>query len=598
MIVIRSVSAAVLIGLLSVLVLSACWPNGGQQAKAEHALSELIAQSWQYRIQASPMSAVYMGQPETIGLDDLSELTVTAQQLSYKLFLERAEAINAADLADERQVDLAILRYQLADLYHYYKFKRHFVPIMAESGFHNDVIRHLQHRRLTTEKLVDDYLNALNDIPRYFDEQVGWLEKGLQSGITQPQVVLTGFEHSISAYRVDDPADHVLFQPMLQLPTSMSGQQQEAVRKQALIAIEQLVMPAFDDLYQFFVDRYIPNARATLGVSYTDNGQAFYANRVRHFTTRDMTVDEVHQLGLNEVDRIRTEMQSVIEQVEFDGDFADFLQFLRSDPQFYATTPEALLKQASYIAKRADAQLPKFFHHLPRTPYGVAPVPASIAPKYTTGRYVPPRSDTDSGTYWVNTHGLSKRPLYVLEALTLHEAVPGHHLQIALNNEMTHLPPFRNYSYISAFGEGWGLYAEWLGLEMGFYQTPYDNFGRLSYEMWRALRLVVDTGIHAKGWSRQQAIDFMAQNSALSLHNITTEVDRYISWPGQALSYKVGEITIRQLRQKAEHQLGAAFDIREFHHQILRHGSVPLSVLENQINRYIETTLAARESIQ
>jgi uncharacterized protein (DUF885 family) len=301
-----------------------------------------------------------------------------------------------------------------------------------------------------------------------------------------------------------------------------------------------------------------------------------------------MTVEQIHQLGLSEVARIRKEMEAIIKSVNFNGSFADFIHFLRTDPQFYATTPEALLKEASYIAKKMDAQLPKLFNHLPRIPYGVAPVPQSIAPKYTTGRYVGPNRDDQPGYYWVNTYGLDKRPLYVLEALTLHEAVPGHHLQISLNSELTHLPDYRRDSYISAFGEGWGLYSEWLGIEAGFYQNPYSNFGRLTYEMWRAARLVVDTGMHMYGWSREKAMAFMQDNTALSLHNVKTETDRYISWPGQALSYKVGELTIKRLRQQVETALGEHFDVREFHNQILKNGSVPLFVLEQQIEQYIK----------
>jgi len=268
--------------------------------------------------------------------------------------------------------------------------------------------------------------------------------------------------------------------------------------------------------------------------------------------------------------------------------------FLRTDPQFYATTPEELLKEASYIAKKMDAQLPKLFHTLPRMPYGVAPVPASIAPKYTTGRYSGSRRDDQAGYYWVNTYALDKRPLYVLEALTLHEAVPGHHLQISLNAELEYLPSYRRDAYLSAFGEGWGLYSEYLGLEAGFYQDPYSNFGRLTYEMWRAARLVVDTGMHMYGWSRDRAMKFMSENTALSLHNVKTETDRYISWPAQALSYKIGELTIKRLRKETEQALGQDFDIREFHHQILRHGSVPMSVLEDQIHQYIQTELEKR----
>jgi uncharacterized protein (DUF885 family) len=284
-------------------------------------------------------------------------------------------------------------------------------------------------------------------------------------------------------------------------------------------------------------------------------------------------------------------MEEIIAQLNFKGSFADFLHFLRTDPQFYATTAEQLLKEASFIAKKMDAQLPKFFKVLPRTPYGVAPVPAHIAPKYTTGRYVGSSKPTDPGYYWVNTYALDRRPLYELEALTLHESVPGHHLQISLTKEMEDTPVYRSSYYMSAFGEGWGLYSEWIGLEAGFYQDPYANFGRLTYEMWRATRLVVDTGMHVMDWTRQQSIDYMKQNSALSQHNITTEVDRYISWPAQALSYKIGELTIKGLRQKAEQSLGNKFDIREFHYHVLKNGSVPLSLLEQQIDDYIQAEL-------
>ena len=341
-------------------------------------------------------------------------------------------------------------------------------------------------------------------------------------------------------------------------------------------------------------DSYIPNARTTIAANELPNGIEFYQNRVKHYTTLTLSTDEIHQLGLAEVKRIKSEMHQIIDNLKFEGTFADFLQFLRTSPQFYAQTPDELLKQAAYISKQADAALPKLFGKLPRTPYGVAPVPAQIAPKYTTGRYSGSNDDNQPGYYWVNTYALNKRPLYVLEALTLHEAVPGHHLQISLTKELTSLPNFRRYSYISAFGEGWGLYSEFLGIEAGFYQNPYSNFGRLTYEMWRAIRLVVDTGVHTKGWSRQQAIDYMAQNTALSMHNVTTEVDRYISWPAQALSYKIGELTIKRLRNKAEQELQDKFDIREFHDAILANGSVPLPILEQQINQYIKQKIQSQ----
>jgi len=301
-----------------------------------------------------------------------------------------------------------------------------------------------------------------------------------------------------------------------------------------------------------------------------------------------MSVDDIHSLGLNEVKRIRGEMQSIVNQLEYDGNINQFIQYLRTDKKFYAQTAEELIKQASYIAKKMDAKLPQLFNYLPRTPYGVEPVPESIAPKYTTGRYISPTKDDQPGYYWVNTYALDKRPLYALTALTLHEAVPGHHLQISLAREMHDLPEVRRYTYISAFGEGWGLYSEFLGKEVGMYTDPYDEFGRLSYEMWRACRLVVDTGMHLKGWSRQRAIDFMLENTALSEHNVTTEIDRYISWPAQALSYKIGELTIKKLRGQAEQSLGDNFDIRAFHHAVLEHGSVPLSILEENIQDFIK----------
>ena len=335
---------------------------------------------------------------------------------------------------------------------------------------------------------------------------------------------------------------------------------------------------------------YIPGARDTIGASELPNGRAYYAYLVGHFTTMDVTPDDVHQIGLEEVSRIRREMDDVIEEVGFEGDFAAFLAFLRTDPQFYPESPEELLKEASFIAKKMDGMLPSLFKTLPRQPYRVAPVPDHIAPKYTAGRYVgAPIDSTEPGTYWVNTYKLDSRTLYTLEALTLHEAVPGHHLQNALRQELTELPEFRRYSGIGVYG-GWGLYSERLGLEAGFYEDPYSNFGRLTYEMWRACRLVVDTGLHAKGWTRRQAIDYLASHTALSLHEISTETDRYISWPGQALGYKMGELKIRELRERAENILGKDFDVRAFHDVILLNGPVPLPILDDLVTAWIERT--------
>ncbi|HEY0781992.1 MAG TPA: DUF885 domain-containing protein, partial [Thermoanaerobaculia bacterium] len=338
----------------------------------------------------------------------------------------------------------------------------------------------------------------------------------------------------------------------------------------------------------FYRDEYLPHARKTLAASDLPDGREYYRQQIRHFTTLELSPEEIHKIGLAEVERIGKEMEQVMRQVGFTGTFAAFVQQLRTDPKFYAKTPDELLKDAAWIAKRIDGKLPAFFGKLPRTPYTVEPVPESIAPKYTSGRYVgAPVGSTQPGIYWVNTYKVESRPLYTLEALTLHEAVPGHHLQIALAKELEGLPNFRRYSYLSAYGEGWGLYSEWLGLEAGFYTDPYSNFGRLTYEMWRACRLVVDTGLHAQGWTRQQAIDYMASHTALPLHEVETETDRYISWPAQALAYKLGELKIKELRRRAEKALGARFDLRAFHDTVLGSGPVPLDVLEHNIDRFI-----------
>jgi uncharacterized protein (DUF885 family) len=356
------------------------------------------------------------------------------------------------------------------------------------------------------------------------------------------------------------------------------------------------VVPSFKKIKTFFEQEYFPATRKTLGASAMPDGKEYYKALVKFYTTTNLTPDEVYNIGKSEVARIRKEMDSVIKVVAFKGSFVDFIQFLRTDKQFYAASPEALLKEASYIAKKIDGQLPRLFGKLPRQPYGVEPVPDYLGPSYTTGRYsgAPIRSKR-AGMYWVNTYNLKSRTLYTLEALTLHEAVPGHHLQIALSQELTNLPQFRQRFYVNAFGEGWGLYSEYLGYELGLYKDPYSLFGRLTYEMWRACRLVIDVGIHWKGWTKEQSVDFLASNSALSLHEVNTEVNRYIAWPGQALAYKMGEIKLKELRKKAEEVLKENFDIRAFHDLVLSEGAVTLSILEGMVNDFIAGELKKKK---
>ncbi|MDR8525942.1 DUF885 domain-containing protein [Shewanella fidelis] len=562
------------------------------QAATNSQLQAAIDSAWQISLDASPSLAYSMGDKSKAGqLQDLSPQALAALDQRRQALLAQLQQIDRNTLSKSDKINAQILQDQIQNQVDQYRYHDHYMPLSAESGFHA-YIASISKGRFNKVEDYQNYIKQLQALPNYFNQQTYWLKQGIAAGITPSKVTLQGFETSISAFIVP-VEDSGYFTPFTEYPSHFTDAEKQQLTQQGRDLVANTVLPTYQAFFEFMTKEYIPNTRETIAAYDLSDGEAFYENRVRYYTTLNMTSDEVHQLGLQEVKRIRAEMQQIIEQVGFEGSFADFLHFLRTDPQFYPKTAEELLKEAAYIAKKADAMLPKYFGKLPRQPYGIEPVPAEIAPKYTTGRYSGSSQDDQPGYYWVNTYALDKRPLYEMEALTLHEAVPGHHLQIALNQELTDLPNFRRYSYISAFGEGWGLYSEYLGLEAGFYQDPYSNFGRLTYEMWRAARLVVDTGMHAKGWSRQQAIDFMAGNTALSMHNVTTEIDRYINWPGQALSYKIGELTIKRLRAQAEAELGENFDIRAFHDAILANGSVPMSILEQQINDFIASQKAA-----
>jgi len=549
-------------------------------------LQQIILTYQQFYQQSSPFN-----DPEEGGnngkLPDLSPEFLAKQNKKLQKIYKALISINVDDLSTNNQINSAVLIYTLKNELDSYTNKEHYMPLTAESGFHVWIANISQQVNLKSEQDYRDYLAKLSALPHYFEQQTAWMNLGIEAGITQPKIVLKGFEQSILAFIKEDVTDSGYYKPFKKMSAFVSPQVQKSIQEEAQKIISEQVIPTYQKYYDFMVNRYQQHARDNIAATSLPNGINYYQNRVQHYTTLDITAEQVHQKGLIEVKRIRAEMEEIIKQVKFDGDFKAFVNFLRSDPQFYAKTPVGLLKEASYIAKKMDAKLPSLFKTLPRTPYGVIEVPANIAPKYTTGRYSGPARDDQAGNYWVNTYRLDRRPLYVLPALTLHEAVPGHHLQGSIAQEMKNVPKFRNRIYISAFGEGWGLYSEYLGIEAGIYETPYQDFGRLTYEMWRACRLVVDTGMHAQGWSRQQAIDYLANNTALSLHNVQTEIDRYISWPGQALSYKIGELTIKRLRKDAEKALGEKFDLRDFHDQVLKNGSMPLSMLEKVIYQYI-----------
>ena len=503
--------------------------------------------------------------------------------------LNELSNIDTSTLTETEQISAELLAFTLQDKIDYYKFEHYLNPILSDTGFHSNLT--YQVRPLANYAQVKGYLRRLNAIPQFVSQNLVNLREGLKKGVSQPLIIFEGYESTYNDHIVANYEESFYYSPFKSLPNDLSQAQKDSVLTAAKITIETHVTPEFKRIKNFFETEYFPKTRTTLGVSEIPNGKEFYQNRINFYTTSTQyTADDIHKIGLVEVARIKAEMEQIIKDLKFEGSFADFFHFLRTDQQFYAETPEQLLMIARDMAKRADAQLPRYFKKLPRKPYGVAAVPDAIAPKYTTGRYIgTSKESTDPGYYWVNTYDLASRTLYTLPALTVHEAMPGHHLQTSLNNELgDSIPKFRKDLYLSAYGEGWGLYSEYLADEMGMYTTPYEQFGKLTYEMWRACRLVVDTGIHAKGWTREQVVNYMSSHTALSLHEVNTETDRYISWPGQALSYKIGELKIRQLRQKAEKELGSKFNIRDFHEIILEQGTVTLSILEKRVNDYIK----------
>ena len=501
--------------------------------------------------------------------------------------LARLDAIDAAQLTPVEQVSLRVFRYEREAEQASYEQPDHLFPFTNRSSWQSYFVNAPDNMSFLNAQDYQRYLSALADYPRYNNEKLDLLRQALARNYTHYCGSLAGFENAIAADIVEDPEQSPLYAPFTRMPASLSADTRENLRNQAVALLRSEVLPAFRAFHRFYLDKYAPRCRSEVGVTSLAGGDAYYRYLVGFFTTTDMTPREIHDLGLSEVGRIRSEMEAVIKETGFQGSFREFVDFLRSDPRFYTTDPEDLMEKVSRISKRMDGQLPRLFATLPRNTYDIKAVPASMAERTTGAYYVPaPGDGRTPGTYFINTSRLDSRPLYVMEALSFHEAVPGHHLQNAIAQEAP-MPTFRRFLNHSAYTEGWGLYSERLGLEAGFYTDPYSNFGRLTYEMWRACRLVVDTGMHAYGWSRQQSIDYMVENTALSLHSATAEIDRYITWPGQALSYKIGELKIRELRARAEQELGERFDLRQFHDLVLGNGSLPIAVLESLVTEWI-----------
>ncbi|HYJ78138.1 MAG TPA: DUF885 domain-containing protein [Longimicrobiaceae bacterium] len=552
-------------------------------------LRQLFADEWEWRLRESPQLATSVGDRRyndrlaSVGLaDQLRRLQDT------RAFLARLRAIPRDSLGPAERVNYDVFAFVKRNDVEEVELLDHLIPITNREGFHTAFPELADRVPLRTAEDYRNYVARLRGFRAYAGQHVEVMREGMRRGFVLPAVSLEGIEGTLQPHIVDDPTRSLLWKPFAAFPASVPEGERAALAAAGREAIMQSVVAGYRDFLEFVTREYRPAARRGIGASELPGGREYYAQRVRYYTTLDLTADQVHATGLREVARLRAAMDSVMRAAGFTGSFAEFVHFLRTDPRFYPRTAEELMERNAVFLKRMDGELPRLFGRLPRMSYGIKPIPDYIAPRTTTAYYGQPAGDgTRAGFYWINTYDLPSRPFYEIEALASHEAVPGHHLQLALQQELEGVPNFRRFGGVTAFVEGWALYAESLGKELGFYTDPYSEFGRLSYEMWRACRLVVDTGIHAQGWTRQRAIDYMAGNSALTLTNVTNEVDRYIAWPGQALAYKTGQMKIRELRTEAERALGGRFDVRRFHDLVLGGGSLPLSVLETNVREWI-----------
>ncbi|MFT4077085.1 MAG: DUF885 family protein [Asticcacaulis sp.] len=513
-------------------------------------------------------------------LPDVSEKAQQAKLAYWQDVLKQLDGIDVKALSPKEAENYQVYRFQIETQIADQQFKVYQRPLSGDTSFWGDLAG-MARGTFRTEADYRNYISQLDDMPRYFKDNTDNMRAGLKRGFTLPRISLEGRDATItSILDAKSVEDNAYYLPFKSMPATIPAEKQAELKKLAAAAITDKVIPAHKTLLKFMREEYMPGATKSIAAYDLPNGKAFYQSQIREYATVDMTADQIHQIGLDEVAKIKAEMLAVKTEVKFDGDLPAFNNFLRTDPQFYVTKPQDLLDRAAWTAKEFDGKAAQYFGRMPRSRFAIIPVAPELAPFYTGGRGGP-------GGYWVNTWNLPSRPLYSLTALTLHESAPGHAWQMPLAAENKSLPPFRQYTYISAYGEGWALYCERLGVEMGMYHTPYETYGMLSYQMWRAARLVVDTGIHSQGWTREQAQNYLLENTALSKHEVTTEVDRYIAWPGQALSYYLGEADIWKNRHKAEAALGEKFDIRQFHDAVLELGSVPLPVLDARIDRFI-----------
>jgi uncharacterized protein (DUF885 family) len=583
------ISIAVSLVLFSAVVVAQ--EQKPERGTPDQKLTELLDQVWDFELESAPLLATNVGDPR--GQDRLADDSLDAiQQRADRRaeFLQQLETVSVDSLSEGKRIDRELLRQRLEGQLANYRFNTHLMPINNRGGFHISFPELPRVMAPRSEEDFANYIARLRDFDRYTNQQISLLRGGIKTGLVQPAIIMRDSLSQVESHIVDDLSKSLLLTNIAaESKNSLDPKRWIQIKADIEDALKSSVIPAYQRFANFLKTEYLPACRGPVGASAMPMGREFYLDRIQRFTTIKISPEELHQTGVNENARIRTEMEQIKQKVKFEGSLDEFLEHLRTDPKFYAKSAEELMQTAALILKRADGRLPELFGHLPRIPYGLREIPAYVAPQTTAAYYWPPATDgSRGGFYYLNTYNLSSRPLYQLEALSLHEAVPGHHLQLAIQAELENLHPISRESNFTAFIEGWALYSERLGKDIGFYKDPYQDFGRLSMEAWRASRLVVDTGLHWLGWSRQQAIDYMTANTALSPHNIVAEVDRYIGWPGQALAYKTGELAISRIRRRAEDTLGNNFDIRSFHDRVLESGSIPLPLLEKRIDQWID----------
>ena len=555
----------------------------------EEKLNAFFQEEWDWDMKESPVTATLNGDYRfNDQLDDYSLAAVKLEQQHNQESLKKLESFNRSSLSPSGQLNYDLYKNILTRDIEGEAFPFSLMPINQMGGVQQNLPQLSENTPFRNLKDYQDYLSRLNQVSRAVDQTMDVLKKGLADKILPPKVPLRDVAEQIQAQIVKNSEDSAFYIPFKKFPDSISTADQQALREAAKKVISEQISPAYQRLYAFWTEQYYPKTRDSIGLSALQNGQAWYAYNARYATTTNLTPEQIHQIGLNEVKRIRAEMEKIIQETGFKGTFEEFLTYLRTDPKFYYTKAEDLVTGYRDICKRIDPQLIKLFGTLPRLPYGVREIPSYAAPSQTTAYYNQGSPEGGRpGWYYVNTYMLNMRPKWEMEALSIHESVPGHHFQIAIAQELPNVPMFRRYADYTAFVEGWALYSESLGPELEMYKDPYSKFGQLTYDMWRAVRLVVDTGMHVMNWDRQKAIDFFKANSSKSEHDITVEIDRYIVWPGQALAYKIGQLKIKELRAYSEKELGNSFNIREFHDRILGNGAVPLDILEKEIKNYV-----------